>query len=69
LACPVASSIASYADCCLTSIGNPVEVAILLQRARTKLDWEFASLYSVAFQWNELNPTEKGIEDAERKLL
>ncbi len=32
---------------CESSIGIPIEFAIVLQRARTKLNWEFASLYSV----------------------
>jgi hypothetical protein len=30
-----------------SSVGNSIEVAILLQRARTELDLESASLYSV----------------------
>ena len=33
---------------CESSIGIPIEISILLRRARTKLDWEFATLYSVA---------------------
>ncbi len=33
---------------CESSIGIPIEFAIWLWRARTELDWEFASLYSVA---------------------
>jgi hypothetical protein len=31
-----------------SSKGSSIEVAILLQRVRTELDWEFASPYSVA---------------------
>ncbi len=34
---------------CKSSIGIPLEFAILLQRARTKLDWEFATLYSSVY--------------------
>jgi hypothetical protein len=32
---------------CESSIGNPIAFPILLRRARTKLDWEFATRYSV----------------------
>jgi hypothetical protein len=32
---------------CESSIGIPIEFSIFLRRARTKLDWEFATLYSV----------------------
>ncbi len=59
LVCPVLSSIASYAGChlpancvCVTHelyIGIPIEFPTLLQRARTKLDWEFDTQYSVPF--------------------
>jgi hypothetical protein len=50
------SSCALYGRlCCLpssceSSIGNPIEFAIVLRRARTELDWEFASLYSVTLR-------------------
>jgi hypothetical protein len=33
---------------CESSIGIPIVLAIVLLRVRTELDWEFASLYSVA---------------------
>jgi hypothetical protein len=33
-----------------SSIRNPIEIAILLRRVRTKLDWEFATLYTLCLR-------------------
>ncbi len=45
--CVLCSRLCWLSSSCESSIGIPIEFAILLWRARTKLDWEFATLYSV----------------------
>jgi hypothetical protein len=45
--CVLYSRLCWLPSSCEFSIGVPIEFSILLRRARTKLDWEFTTLYSV----------------------
>ncbi len=43
--CVLYSRLCWLPSSCEYSIGIPIEFAIVLRRVRTKLDWEFATLY------------------------
>ncbi len=51
ISCVLHSRLCWLPSSCESSIWIPIELTIVLQRARTELDWEFASLYFVANDW------------------